>query len=128
MGSARAVAALVLLVLVFDPQTSYLLLEEDSPFFTGALEQTIGVFTAIYLITHGLNNMEKDLPSKWRDVWDRTFHPGREKAGSEPPWGLELKRLALSANAILRPALGWLTLNRCNRNKEYRQCRNRCWP
>lgn len=66
-------------------QTSYLLLEEDSPFFTGALEQTIGVFAAIYLIIHGLNNVEKDLPSKWRDVWDRTFHPGREKARSEPP-------------------------------------------
>jgi hypothetical protein len=84
-GLGEIVAALVLLVLVFDPQTSYLLLEEDSPFFTGALEQTIGVFAAIYLIIHGLNNVEKDLPSKWRDVWDRTFHPGREKARSEPP-------------------------------------------
>jgi hypothetical protein len=79
------VAALVILVLVFDPQTSYLLLEEDSPFFTGALQQTIGVFAATYLIIHGLNKLEKDLPSKWRDVWDRTFHPGREKARLEPP-------------------------------------------
>jgi len=37
-GLGEIVAALVLLVLVFDPQTSYLLLEEDSPFFSGSLE------------------------------------------------------------------------------------------
>jgi hypothetical protein len=75
MGSARSLRLSSLLVLVFDPQTSYLLLEEDSPFFTGALEQSLGVFAAIYLIVHGLTNVEKDLPAKWREVWDRTFHP-----------------------------------------------------
>ena len=44
-------------------------------FSPGALEQSFGVFAAIYLIVHGLTNVEKDLPAKWREVWDRTFHP-----------------------------------------------------
>jgi hypothetical protein len=73
-GLGEIVAALVLLVLVFT-------LDELSSasgrftFFHGALEQSLGVFAAIYLIVHGLTNVEKDLPAKWRDVWDGTFHP-----------------------------------------------------
>jgi hypothetical protein len=74
-GLSEIAAAVVLLVLIFYPETSYLLLEEDSPFFTGVIEMWFGSFAAIYLVVHGLSNMEKDLPHKWRDAWRRAFHP-----------------------------------------------------
>ena len=68
------------LVLTFHPQTTYLLTGEASP--SGLiLSRGIAIVGGIYLLVRGLDNMERDLPRRWRPFWDMLFPQREEQIG-----------------------------------------------
>src|SRR5579871_2210858 len=75
-GVFEFVVGLIGLTLTFYPQTTYLLTEEASA--SGLiLSRGIAIVGGIYLLVRGIDNMERDLPRRWRSHWE-SLSPKRD--------------------------------------------------
>jgi len=37
------------------------------------MSKAVGILGGIYILVRGMDNIDKDLPQKWRRVWDCVF-------------------------------------------------------
>lgn len=72
-GIVEFMTAIGLMVIaVFHPEPGHLLLSNGSPFGI-FLSNSLSYAASIYLMVRGLDNMESDLPIRWRPTWARFF-------------------------------------------------------
>jgi len=71
-GVCEIVVAVVVIYLTFVPPYTVVVLEDMSP---GRLlmSKGVGILGGIYILVRGLDNLDEDLPAKWRPIWDRIF-------------------------------------------------------
>lgn len=71
---------LIGLTLTFYPQTTYLLTGEATPWGL-TLSRGITIVGGIYLLVRGMDNMDRDLPRRWRPHWEALFPKRDERIG-----------------------------------------------
>jgi hypothetical protein len=71
-GLWEVVVAFVIIYITFVPPYTVVVLADMSPSRL-LLSKGVGILGGIYLIVRGIDNMDEDLPPKWRRIWDGVF-------------------------------------------------------
>lgn len=80
-GLVELAVALGVIYMTFYPQTDNLLLNAP-PISHSLFTKGAGILGGIYILVRGMDNMDQDLPPKWRLIWDKAF-PKRGRSGGE---------------------------------------------
>ena len=71
-GLCEIVVAVVVIYLSFVPPYTAMALA-DMSLSRLQMSKAIGILGGVYILVRGMDNVDQDLPSKWRSLWDRTF-------------------------------------------------------
>jgi hypothetical protein len=71
-GLCEIVVAVVVIYLTFVPPYTAMALA-DMSLSRLQMSKAIGILGGVYILVRGMDNVDQDLPSKWRSLWDRTF-------------------------------------------------------
>jgi hypothetical protein len=71
-GLCEIFVAFGIMYMTFVPQTNYFLMSGPSS-SQYLLTKGAGILGGIYIFVRGMDNMDKDLPPKWRRIWDTMF-------------------------------------------------------
>jgi hypothetical protein len=77
-GCAEALVGIAVIYIVLYPvETNYLLIAEASTGSDVLLSKAVGILAGVYILVRGLDNMSRELPTRWVPWWGRLFPVSR---------------------------------------------------
>jgi hypothetical protein len=68
------VVALILIILTLNPPYLVIVADTANDSVIGAwLLHDVNILVGIYVLVRGMDNIDEDLPRRWRKTWDRFF-------------------------------------------------------
>jgi len=71
-GMIEILVAVSAIVVTWFPPFAYLLVA-DPYFLGGPTTRAVGIFSGIYVLVRGMDNIDRGLPQVFRNKWDRLF-------------------------------------------------------